>query len=289
VRPRSPARSKPSRTDLTDPVSPRRAAHVDVDPNLLNPGPAASTSTPSQSTFGGAGAGAAPPRKRKHLLTSTTDPLFAELRDKNFAVVGNVLNRTARRLNDDYEKRHQAKTPAELRQFVGQLGGLQSEHQALRLRASPVPPTRAVELLLEHDARLLTPHGLDARRHEPDGADHGAHGHGRVQHGPRGAAECVLSLLSASSPRRGGPAHEPLPSRTDLVAGVDLATQENSIRDLINQEAPLKTVLRLLCLYSIVSGGIKQKTLEEFKRDVLQVRRLSVLLASLSSCCTAER
>lgn len=45
-----------------------------------------------------------------------------------------MLNRTARRLNDDYEKRHQAKTPAELRQFVGQLGGLQSEHQALRLR-----------------------------------------------------------------------------------------------------------------------------------------------------------
>lgn len=46
-----------------------------------------------------------------------------------------MLNRTARRLNDDYEKRHQAKTAAELRQFVGQLGGLQSEHQALRLRA----------------------------------------------------------------------------------------------------------------------------------------------------------
>jgi hypothetical protein len=108
------------------------AAHVEVDPNLLNPAPAASTSTPSQASFG-----ALPPRKRKHLLSSSTDPLFAELRDKNFAVVGGVLNRTARRLNEDYEKRHQAKTPAELRQFVGQLGGLQSEHQALRLRTLP--------------------------------------------------------------------------------------------------------------------------------------------------------
>lgn len=79
------------------------------------------------------------PRKRKHLLSSSTDQLFADLRDQNFAVVGSVLNRTARRLNEDYEKRHQAKTAAELRQFVGQLGGLQSEHQALRLRASSLP------------------------------------------------------------------------------------------------------------------------------------------------------
>ncbi|KPV76525.1 uncharacterized protein RHOBADRAFT_35168 [Rhodotorula graminis WP1] len=199
---------------LVDEVVGIKHAHVDVDPNLLNPGPAASTSTPSQSTFGGAGAGAPPPRKRKHLLTSTTDPLFAELRDKNFAVVGNVLNRTARRLNDDYEKRHQAKTPAELRQFVGQLGGLQSEHQALRLHTNLTEQIMALTVTDEFNT------GLEVQQ--------------------------------------------------NLVAGVDLATQENSIRDLINQEAPLKTVLRLLCLYSIVSGGIKQKTLEEFKRDVLQ-------------------
>lgn len=104
-------------------------AHVEVDPNLLNPAPVASTSTPSASSF----PNSTQQKKKKHLLSST-DPLFAELRDKNFAVVGGILNKTARRLNDDYEKRHQAKTPAELRAFVGQLGGLQNEHQSLRLR-----------------------------------------------------------------------------------------------------------------------------------------------------------
>lgn len=109
---------------LTSKLSP---AHVDVDPNLLNPAPAASTSTPSASNF------TSTQKKKKHLLSSS-DSLFTELRDKNFAVVGSILNRTARRLNDDYERRHQAKTPAELRQFVGQLGGLQNEHQSLRLR-----------------------------------------------------------------------------------------------------------------------------------------------------------
>lgn len=60
------------------------------------------------------------------------------------------------------------------------------------------------------------------------------------------------------------------PVPTDLIAGVDLATQENSIRDLINLEAPVRSVLRLLCMYSLVSGGLKQKVLEEFKRDLLQ-------------------
>lgn len=57
----------------------------------------------------------------------------------------------------------------------------------------------------------------------------------------------------------------------DLVAGVELAKQEEAIRDLINQEIPIKTVLRLLCLYSVITGGLKPKVFEEFKRDLLQV------------------
>lgn len=102
---------------------------MEVDSALINPAPAASSSSPAVSAFG-----TVLPKKKKQLLSSA-DPLFSELRDKNFAVVGAILNRTARRLNDDYERRHLAKTPAELRAFVGQLGGLQAEHQALRLRA----------------------------------------------------------------------------------------------------------------------------------------------------------
>ena len=33
----------------------------------------------------------------------------------------------------------------------------------------------------------------------------------------------------------------------------------------------MQTVVRLLCLASIVSGGIKAKTLENLKREILQV------------------
>jgi vacuolar protein sorting-associated protein 33A len=75
------------------------------------------------------------PKRKKHLLSSS-DSLFAEIRDKNFAVVGTVLNRVAKKINADYEGRHQAKTPGQLRDFVGKMSSLQADHQALRLRTS---------------------------------------------------------------------------------------------------------------------------------------------------------
>jgi hypothetical protein len=36
--------------------------------------------------------------KKKHHLTASTDPLYAELRDLNFAAVGKKLNQVARKL-----------------------------------------------------------------------------------------------------------------------------------------------------------------------------------------------
>ncbi|GAA5946809.1 hypothetical protein JCM3765_002024 [Sporobolomyces pararoseus] len=202
---------------LVDEMVGIKHSHVEVDPNLLNPPPAASTSsTPNTPSFsaGSTSTSAPPAKRRKHLLSPSSDPLFDQLRDVNFAVVGSVLNRTARRLNEDYEKRHLAKTPQELRAFVGQLGGLQNEHQALRLHTS------------------LT--------------------------------EEVMKVTSTEE------FNTALEVQQNLVAGLDLAAQEASIRELINQEAPLLTVLRLLCLYSLISGGLKPKVLEEFKRELLQ-------------------
>ncbi|SCZ99564.1 BZ3500_MvSof-1268-A1-R1_Chr3-1g06103 [Microbotryum saponariae] len=196
---------------LIDEVIGIKNSHVDVDPSLLNPAPASGPSTsPSQPSI----SQAAPPKPKKHLLSSTSDPLFPTLRDANFAIIGSHLNRIARRLNDDYDKRHQARTPAELRLFVGQLGGLQNEHQSLRLHTA----------LTE---KIMTVTGGDEFN------------------------TC-------------------LEVQQNTIAGADLATQEATIRELINQEVPLYTVLRLLCLYSLVSGGLKQKVLEEFKKEILQ-------------------
>ncbi len=56
----------------------------------------------------------------------------------------------------------------------------------------------------------------------------------------------------------------------NLVAGLDPAEQLNAIEDMINMELPLKLVLRLLCLCSVVGGGLKPKNLEYIKRELLQ-------------------
>ena len=51
-----------------------------------------------------------------------------------------------------------------------------------------------------------------------------------------------------------------------------MANQIASIEDMIAQGAEMQIVVRLLCLASIASGGIKTKILERIKRDFLQVR-----------------
>ncbi|CAG8487222.1 8957_t:CDS:10 [Diversispora eburnea] len=97
---------------LIDEVFSIRASHVEVDSSIVGPAPQKST--------------------KKKIALNSGDKLFAQLRDMNFAVVGSVLNRVAKRINDDYEGRHQAKTVAQIREFINKLGGLQSEHQSLR-------------------------------------------------------------------------------------------------------------------------------------------------------------
>ncbi|KKY24916.1 putative vacuolar sorting protein [Phaeomoniella chlamydospora] len=69
--------------------------------------------------------------KRKVQLDAS-DNLFSQLRDTNFAIVGGLLNKVARRLESDYEARHGARTTNELRDFVNRLPGYQAEHQSLR-------------------------------------------------------------------------------------------------------------------------------------------------------------
>ncbi len=60
--------------------------------------------------------------------------MFAEIRDLNFAVVGSRLSKVARRLEGDYGGVQNLKSVPQLKEFVGKLGGLQSEQQNLRLR-----------------------------------------------------------------------------------------------------------------------------------------------------------
>ena len=58
---------------------------------------------------------------------------------------------------------------------------------------------------------------------------------------------------------------------SDLLASYETTAQISAIEDLIAQGADMQLVVRLICLASITIGGIKAKTLDNLKREILQV------------------
>jgi hypothetical protein len=114
-------------------------AHIEVDPALLSGNQADTTSSSSTAGADSLARVNVPSKKRKHRLSGTTDKVFADIRDLNFASVGARLSKIAKRLEGDYEARKGLKNVKEMKDFVGKLGGLQNEHQALRLRKNITP------------------------------------------------------------------------------------------------------------------------------------------------------
>lgn len=154
-----------------------------------------------------------PSRKRKVQLDSS-DKLFEQLRDANFAIVGSLLNKIARRLKSDYESRHSSKTTAELKEFVSKLPGYQAEQKSLKIH------TGLAEEIMKYT---------------------------RTEH--------FSKMLEVQQ---------------NLAAGADPSSQFEAIEELIARDVPLPQVLRLLCVYSCISGGIKTKEFDHFRRLILQ-------------------
>jgi lysine-specific histone demethylase 1 len=152
-------------------------------------------------------------RTRKIQLDSS-DKLFEQIRDTNFAVVGNLLGKVARRLKTDLDSRHNTHTTAELRDFVTKLPALQTEQQSLK-----------VHIALAEEIKKNTQ----------------SEGFGRI-----------------------------LEVQQNLAAGADPSSQFDVIEELIARNTPLPQVLRLLCIYSTISGGIKTKEFDLFRRLILE-------------------
>ena len=150
--------------------------------------------------------------KRKIPLDAS-DKMFDQLRGTNFAIVGNLLNKVARRLASDYDTHHTAKSTAELKDFVSKLPGYQAEQQSLKVHTS------LTEEMLKHTG-----------------------------------SDFFIRVLEVQQ---------------NLAAGSDPTSQHDNIEELIARDIPLTVVLRLLCLESCISGGIKAKDLENFKHLIL--------------------
>lgn len=187
-------------------------SQTDVDPTIVG---AAVPNTAASSTAGGASGptSSAAGRKRKIQLDSS-DRLYNQLRDANFAIVGNSLNKIARRLQSDYEGRHNTRTTAELRDFVQKLPGYQAEQASLKVH------TGLVEELYKYTR-----------------------------------SDKFSSLLEVQQ---------------NLAAGADPSAQFDAIEELIARDTSLPEVLRLLCIYSCISGGIKPKEYDQFRRLILE-------------------
>lgn len=182
---------------------------ADVDTSIVGPTavPQAqeSSKAPQQSSKQG--------QKRKVQLDSS-DQLFSQLRDANFAIVGDILNKVARRLESDYESRHAAKTTSELREFVNKLPTYQLEHQSLRVHTN----------LAEEIMRTTR-------------------------------SDIFRKILEVQQ---------------NNAAGADATYHHDAVEELIARDVPLKTILRLLCLESCMSGGLRPRDLENFKRQIIQ-------------------
>lgn len=55
----------------------------------------------------------------------------------------------------------------------------------------------------------------------------------------------------------------------NFAAGADPSSMHENIEELISRDIPLATILRMLCLESSISGGLRARDLENFKRLVL--------------------
>ncbi|KAL8722741.1 MAG: hypothetical protein Q9181_007425, partial [Wetmoreana brouardii] len=149
----------------------------------------------------------------RKIQLDSSDKLYDQLRDANFAIVAPLLNKIARRLAGEYESRHTAKSTSELREFVNKLPGYQAEQQSLKTH------TNLTEKVLEHTQSDTFNRVLEIQQ--------------------------------------------------NLVSGIDPSTQHDKIEELIARDIPLSTILRLLCLESTVSGGLRPKDLDSFKRQIL--------------------
>lgn len=67
----------------------------------------------------------------------------------------------------------------------------------------------------------------------------------------------------------------------------DVTPQVNTyIEDCISQKDPLIKIMRLVCMQSVCNNGLKQKVLDFYKREILQVQS-DICVVSVSFPCLA--
>jgi hypothetical protein len=110
--------------------------------------------------------GSASTSMKRKVMIESKDALYSTLGDANFAIVGSLLNKAARRLQSSTERNQlAAKTTAELREFVSRLPGYQAEQASLKLHTS------LAEEILKHTRTDIFTRSLEVQQNLMSGAD----------------------------------------------------------------------------------------------------------------------
>ncbi|KAF2468033.1 Sec1-like protein [Lindgomyces ingoldianus] len=110
--------------------------------------------------------GSASTTMKRKVMIDPKDSLYGTLGDANFAIVGNLLNKAARRLQSSTERNQLAsKTTAELRDFVNKLPGYQAEQASLKLHTS------LAEEIIKHTRTDIFTRSLEVQQNIMSGAD----------------------------------------------------------------------------------------------------------------------
>ena len=110
--------------------------------------------------------GSASTSMKRKIMIDSKDTLYTELGDANFAIVGNLLNKVARRLQSSTERNQlAAKTTSELREFVAKLPGYQAEQASLKLH------TGLAEEIIKFTRTDIFTRSLEVQQNLMSGAD----------------------------------------------------------------------------------------------------------------------
>ena len=174
--------------------------------------------------------------ENKVVSLSSAEELYGELRGLNFNAVGPSLARKARSLAVAEGERHEARNVRELKQFVDKLPGMQAA------KASLATHTTVAELVKAK---------IDCEEFRPSLE--------LEQFILEGGATDYLEQVS----RHVSKVQMFFSFQFEMIAQVeDLA---------IGSETPLLRMLRLICLQSVVSSGLKPRLFDQYRRLILQV------------------
>lgn len=160
--------------------------------------------------------------EKKSIILNSSEDLYAEIRDKNFNAIGQILARHAKSISNQLDERHIKTSVQDMKKYVQQLPNVLANKQSVATHAT--------------------------------------------------IAEMIKEVTDSSQ------FLDELDCEQEFLMCSDIDRASTFIEDLIAQKAPLKKVLRLMCMQCIAGSGLKPKILEYYKRELVQVYGIEVLL-----------